>query len=262
MTGQEMVAHMRESILDDSAVPFLWQDAELLRYLNYAEVQACRRAHLLIDGTTSNDNGTAATAGTFGQKPLCVLNVTANVATYNLSPKVLQVRRCQLMSMTYPLPGPKSYPELDEYMSGWWGTVGTLGASGTYTTAGTSGTVGAAGTSGYPTYWLNEPGNTITFVLAPSLNDIASLVVSRLPLTPFTLQTSPEIEEKHHEGLMNWAVHLAYLKNDSDTINLNLSKVYGDMFTAEFGPLPDAYSERIKKTLAQSQRMRPRTFGS
>jgi hypothetical protein len=262
MTGQELVAHLRESILDDSAPPYLWQDTELLRYLNYAEVQACRRAHLIIDGTTKNDNGTAATAGTLGQKPLCMLPIIANVATYNLSPKVLQVKRCQLMSMTYPLPGPKSYSEIDELQSEWWGTAGTLGTSGLYSTAGSAGTVGASGTGGYPYTFLNEPGNTITFILAPSTNDIAALVVSRIPLTPFTLQTSPEIEEKYHEGIMDWAAHLAYMKNDSDTINLNLSKVYDDKFIRQFGSLPDAYSDRMRKTLSQKQRMRSRTFGS
>lgn len=262
MLGKEMIAHMRESILDDAAAPFLWSDTELLRNLNYAEVQACRRAHLIIDATTANDNGTAATAGTAGQKPLCQLTIVANQAVYNLSPKILQIKRCQLMSMNYALPGPLTYPEMEEMRYDWWGTAGTLGTSGVMSTAGTAGTVAAAGTGGYPSCFLNEPGNTITFVLAPSTNDLAALVVSRLPLTPFTLTTSPEIEEKHHEGLMNWAAHLAYMKNDSDTLNLNLAKVYEDKFTRQFGPLPDAYSERIRKIISQQQRMRPRVWGS
>jgi len=372
MLGKEMIVNLRESILDDVAVPYLWSDTELLRNLNYAEVQACRRAHLIIDSWTANDNGTAATAGTAGQKPLCTLTIVAGKATYNLSPKVLQIKRCQFKSMTYPLIGPKTYLELDEYMAGWIGTSGTIGgsddgvsakgsivANGTNSTAGevvtigtngytfvtpigtaennvlfgtsgadslshllsainTGGTSalhvcsgvhpsvtatfsspGTAGTmtvtailkgiagndiamlstdvnlivsgtfltggvnnSGVPTYFLNEPGNTITFVQAPSYIDTVSLVVSRIPLTPFTLQTSPEIDEKYHEGLMDWAAHLAYMKNDSDTLNLNLAKVYEDRFVRQFGPLPDAYSDRMRKTLSQQGRMRPREFGS
>jgi hypothetical protein len=247
MTGQELIANLRESILDDTAPPYLWSDTELLRGLNYAEVQACRRAHLIIDGTTANDNGTAATAGTMGQKPLCALTIIADQAFYNLSPKILQIKRCQLKSMTYPLIGPVAYPELDEKMSGWIGT---------------SGTFGTAGSGGVPTYFLNEPGNTITFVLAPAYIDTASLVVSRIPLTPFTLRTSPEIDEKYHEGLMDWAAHLAFMKPDAETINLNLAKVYEDRFTRQFGILPDAYSDRMRKVLSQRQRMRPREFGS
>jgi len=262
MTGQEMVTYLRENILDDAVVPYSWTDAELLRNLNYAEVQACRRGHLIIDATTVDDNGTAATAGTLGQKPLCVLSIIANRAVYNLSPKILQVRRIQLMSMSYALPGPKMYPEVDELLYDWWGTAGTLGTSGTYSTAGTSGTVSVSGTGGHPDFWLNEPGNTITFVRAPSQNDVAALIVSRIPLTPFTLTTSPEIEEKYHEGLMDWAAHLAFRKPMEKTINLNLAKYYEDQFIAQFGQLPDAYRERMVRTLAQNQRMRPRVFGS
>jgi hypothetical protein len=265
MIGQELVTHLRESILDDAVIPYLWSDAELLRFLNYAEVQACRRAHLLIDGTTANDSGTAGTAGTLGQKPVCTLTLIAGQATYNLSPKILMIKRCQIKSMTYPLTGPVSYDELDEYSSGWFGTSGTIGASGT---ASTSTVVGTAGTtvtltpSGWPSYFMNEPPNTITFVLAPSCADTAMLVVSRIPLMAFTLQTSPEIEEKYHEGLCNWAAHLAFMKPDSETLNLNLAKFYETQFSSQFGPLPTALAERWRKTLSTKQRMRPREWGS
>jgi len=247
MTGAELIAHMRESMLDDMALPYRWEDTELLRYLNYAEVQACRRAHLIIDDITANDKGTAGTAGTSGQKPLCTLSIVANQATYNLSPKILQVKRCQLKSMTYPLVGPLSYPEMDEIMSGWRGT---------------SGTVGTCGSGGVPIYFLNEPGNTITFVLAPSTTDTAYLVVSRLPLMSFTDQVQPEIDERYHLGLTNWAAHLAYMKDDTETFSLNMAKLHEDRFIEEFGKLPDAYSERMRKVISQRQRMRNRVFGS
>jgi hypothetical protein len=247
MLGEEIVGYLRESILDDVKVPYLWPTTELLRMCNYAEVQACRRAHLIIDSSTANDSGTAGTASTMGQRPLCVLPIVANQATYNLSPKVLMVKRCQLLSQTVPLDGPKTYTDLDYLISGWIGT---------------SGTVGTAGTDGTPTFFLNEPGSTITFVQAPSVNDTALLVVSRIPLIPFGLKTSPEIDEKYHIDLADWAAHLAYMKNDSDTLNLNLAKFYDDSFTAKFGPLPNAYSDRMRKTLSGAQRMRAREFGS
>lgn len=247
MIGQELVSYLRESILDDSALPYLWSDVELLRFLNYAEVQACRRAHLLIDGTTANDSGTAGTASTAGQRALCSVSLVANQATYFLSPKVLQIKRCQLRSMTYPLSGPVSYPELDFYIPGWWGT---------------SGTVGTAGSGGYPQFFMNEPVNTITFVPSPSVNDTAQMVISRLPLIFFGLSTSPEIAAEHHDGLCDWAAHLAFSKPDSETMNVELSKMYESRFISRFGQLPDANSERIRRTLSMKQRMRPRIWGS
>lgn len=247
MIGMELVSVLRETILDDAQIPYLWSDTELLRNCNFAEVQACRRAHLIIDSSTANDSGTAATAGTLGQKPLCELTIVPNQGVYNLSPKILQIKRCQLKSMSYPLIGPVSYAEADERMSGWWTTAGT---------------VGTAGSGGYPIYFLNEPGNTITFIKAPSVADKAYLCVSRLPLVSFTLNTSPEIDEQYHYDLLDWAAHLAYSKNDADAYNPNLAKIHGDKFTNTFGPLPDAYSEKMRKIISQQQRMRPREFGS
>lgn len=248
MTGKELIAHLRESVLDDTKLPYLWLDTELIRLLNYAEVQACRRAHLIVDATTALDSGTAATASTAGQRPLCSIPIIANQAVYELSPKVLQVKRVQLQSMAYEIPcSPVRYPELNEIIPDWFGTAGTVSSS---------------GSGGYPDRFLNEPGNTITFIKAPSANDTAFLIVVRIPLVSFDCETSPEIDEKYHIDLCDWAAHLAFLKPDSDTTNANLAKFYEDRFTAKFGPLPDAYSVRMRKVLAQRNRMRPRVFGS
>ncbi len=247
MTGEELVAYMRESVLDDNVAPYLWSTVEILRFLNYAEVQACRRAHLIIDGSTVNDSGTAATASTAGQQPLCQLTVVANTAKYTLSRKILQIKRCQLESMIVSLTGPVTYQTLDDVVSGWMGTAGSIGT---------------AGSGGYPWCFLNEPGNTITFIQAPSVSDVANLVVSRLPLIPFTLKTSPEIEDRYHEDMCEWAAHLAFSKPDADTLNPVLADRHEKKFTATFGPLPDAYSERMRKTLCMQERMRPRPFGS
>jgi hypothetical protein len=246
-TGQELLAYMRISVLDDNVLPYLWSDLEILAFLNYAEIQACRRANLIIDSSTASDSGTAGTASTMGVKPLCTLPVIAGQATYQLSPKILQVKRCQLGSMTVPLSGPVSRSSLDNLVSGWMGTGGI---------------VGTAGTNGFPCCFENEPTNTLTLIPSPSANDTVYLTISRLPLLPITLSTSPSIDPKYEEGICDWAAHLAFMKPDSDTINLNLAKVYSDRFSAQFGPAPNAHAERIRKTLSQSQRMQPRQFGS
>lgn len=246
MTGKELVAYLRESLLDDAEVPYKWSDAELLRFLNFAEGQACRRANLIIDSTTQTDSGTAATASTWGTRALCYVVFEQDKATYSLSTKVIQIRRCQLSSMTYPLKGPMTYDELDELNVGWFGT---------------SGTVGTSGSSGDPWCFLNEPNDTLTFVLAPGTSGTARLVVSRLPLVAFTLSTSPEIHEKYHEQICDWAAHLAFKKPDPDTMNLDLARYYEARFAQNFGPMPDAYSEKMRKTIMMGGRMRAREFG-
>lgn len=245
-TGSELITWLRTDILDDLEVPYLWSDATLLRYLNYAEVQACRRAHLLIDSSTTNDSGTAATASTAGQKALCQITLVAGQSVYSLNSKIIQVKRCQIIGMDYPLLGPLTHIELDERYSGWNGT---------------SGTVGTAGTSGFPYAFMNEPTGSITFILAPGQSGTANLLVSRLPLLPFTSSSSPEIPDKYHEWLLNWAAHLAYLKDDSDTFNPEKAKYYEGKFIEQFGQLPSAKDERLIRTLSMQGRMRPRQFG-
>jgi len=153
--------------------------------------------------------------------------------------------------MSEPLT-PVTRDELDSLYYDWGAASGT---------AGTSGTAGGDGPV-YPECFLSELGNELTLVKAPTINDIASLIVVRLPLLQFTLSTSPEIAERHHDGLLDWAAHLAYMKNDSDTLNLNLAAVYEKKFTERFGPMPDAYTEKMRRELPRRQRMRPREFGS
>ena len=130
MTGQELIDHMRTAILDDAELPYAWLNAELLQYLNFAEVQVCHRSFLDID------------------------------------------------------------------------------------------------------------------------------------FESFTLLTEPGIEEEYHEGLMDWATHLAYLKIGEKTFNPELARLYEAKFIQQFGPLPTAYGDRIRKTVILKQRMRSRIFGS
>lgn len=253
MTGEDLINSLRYDILDDVAEPYLWSTAFLLRCCNLAEAQACRRAHLIIDGNTGKDSGTSGTAGTAGGgvADLCSVTLIPNVWTYTLSRLVIQIKRVKLATMANPLT-PVTRDELDELWSSWESVSGT---------AGTAGTAGGDGPV-YPEYFIAELGNELTLVKGPTINDTASLIVSRLPLMQFTLSTSPEVAERHHDGLLYWAAHLAYMKSDTETSNLNLAAVYEKKFTDRFGPMPDAYSEKMRRELPRRQRMRPRAFGS
>ena len=252
MNGLELVTHLRESILDDYVEPYLWSTTELLRFINAAEAQVTRRAYVLIDGVNAQDQGTSGTAGTAGGgvADLCTLTITPNVGTYTLSRLVLRVKRVKLATMTDPLIH-VTMDELDSTLSDWQAASGTAG------TAGTAGGDSAV----YPSYFISELGNSLTLVRTPTINDTASLVVARLPLMQFGLTGTPEIHEKYHLDMLDWAAHLAYMKNDSDTMNINLAAYYEKSFTDRFGPLPDAYTDRMRReTPVNRQIMRPRSF--
>ena len=52
MNLQELVNHTRCNILRDTAVPSLWTDSEILRYLNQAVKEFAIRTHDIVDDTT------------------------------------------------------------------------------------------------------------------------------------------------------------------------------------------------------------------
>ena len=66
MTLSELIAQLRIE-LDDTEEDYLWSDAELTRYLNEAEIEACRRARLIIDSTNVEVTVIDVTAG----NPVC-----------------------------------------------------------------------------------------------------------------------------------------------------------------------------------------------
>lgn len=84
MTGAEIIRLTREGVLYDNATPFLWSDNLLAIYLNEAEREASRRASLLVDRTTVNDNNSL---------PLTKLNLVPGQSEYTISPKVVRIKR-------------------------------------------------------------------------------------------------------------------------------------------------------------------------
>lgn len=79
---------------------------------------------------------------------------------------------------------------------------------------------------------LDEPAQT-----AMSL----ALTVVRLPRAGMESDDDePEIRPEHHVALIDWALHVAYLKKDADTFDEQASARHLARFTAYFGPKPTA----------------------
>lgn len=84
MTGAEIDSILREGIIYDDKTPYLWSDSLLQIYRNMAEREACRRASLLLDKTTINDNDGV---------PLTKVNLVAGQADYAISQKIIRVKK-------------------------------------------------------------------------------------------------------------------------------------------------------------------------
>ena len=63
----------------------------------------------------------------------------------------------------------------------------------------------------------------------------------RVPLKALENDTDkPELHEAHHRHLVHWALHRAFTKPDSETIDPQRAAAAEAAFTRYFGPSPDA----------------------
>lgn len=58
---------------------------------------------------------------------------------------------------------------------------------------------------------------------------------------------SPEISERHHPGLVHWALRCAYLKQDSDAFDVQRAMQYEARFDAYFGSRPNVAAQRMHR---------------
>lgn len=222
MKPPELVSALRD-LIDDNAAPQLWTSAELLRYLNDAERQACRRAYILEDHNTAS---------------ICALSLAASTMSFALHSLVLKVLRVFISSANVVLrQTPRDF--LDAEYGQWWSTYGV------------------------PGYYVHEANDELLLNTMLYSADSASLLVARLPLQDFSTGSTETIETKamYHDDLLLWGAHKAFLKNDSDTLNLQLADYYEKQFTARFGPLPDTATELKRKRLPIHRAARSKEFG-
>lgn len=208
MTLKELIAELR-SQLDDSAEPFLWSDAELTGYLNDAERQACERALLIYDDAPS---------------ALTKLTLKTGRARYPINPLILSVERVvPELAANDRFICQRTLDWLDENLGRWQEQTGK------------------------PSHFVDLV-RTLLFVGIPSVDENVILTVYRLPLEPMEgNDDEPEIQPQHHLRLMNWAMHRAYLKRDSDTFDKNRAALHDSLFAADFGMRDNANVMRLKR---------------
>ena len=177
----ELIATAR-SRADDIAAPYLWSDAEWTEYANDAENEACRRARLITDASTTE---------------ICEAAITSGNGVITLDKRVIFVRRVKLTSQSQPLRS-IDYRDLDISYPDWEQQVGA------------------------PRAWVrNWETNKARLWPVPDSNGLAQLRVVRLPLAPMANLTadSPEINARFHASLVYWMLFRAYSKTDSQTID-------------------------------------------
>lgn len=212
MKVADFIAEFRDTV-SDNAEPYFWTSESIVRYLNEAVQEACERAKLIEDRSTS---------------VVCAIEVEAGVSTYALHPSVFEIKRATLAGR--PL-DETSVEAMDADCTGWELLQGTPRAFIFEQASGAS-------------------PCTIRLVRTPTKAEALALTVYRGALRPLSAdqdQARPEIPERFHERLMDWMLHRAYLKQDADTFDPNKAAVSLGLFVQAFGARPDANVQRKQR---------------
>ena len=213
MTLEEIIAEFR-SQRTDAVAPYLWSDDEIISYLNSAMQEACERALLIEDSTTTDCSR---------------VTLIAAQSSYALHASVLQVKRVTYAGQKIIEASVEALDDADPL----WET--RTGVPNQYVMIGKN------------TLRL-VPVPTADSVAVTSQIE---LTVFRTPLVQFSDSSPdnmvPEIPFVYHLRLMPWLYRCALLKTDAETFNKEDAMRHEAIFVDNFGIRPDANVQRKRR---------------
>lgn len=211
MTLEELVADFRTTT-QDKVAPYLFEQADVARWLIEAEQEACIRGRLLHEA----DN-----------PAVCSIDVAIAETVYPLHPALYEIdhlglleagatqqRNVKLVSREW----------LDDKQPGW------------------------RDRSGVPCYAI-QTDTSIRLVPTPSAIATLKLEGYRLPMRGLTSDkaSKPEINAAHHRHLVYWALYRAFGTPDSETMDMGRASDALAAFAGYFGDRPDSDLRRITR---------------
>lgn len=175
-----------------------------LRLFNEAIHEACRRARLLVDRSTTE---------------ICTYAVTAGDPVIALDPRIIKIRRANLASRPTPLTR-RYTADMEERSPGWESHTGSVDS-----------------------YVADYETGSICLYRIPPQNDTLKLVVVRLPLEDLTLQGTPGIPPQYHAALRHYVVAEIRYTDDSELYDPRKAAIAEAKFEKEFGPKRSAQDE-------------------
>ena len=203
MNLEQLTAQFRVDA-DDLTEPYFWNAEWIAAWLTEAQAEAAIRGRLLYEAANPD---------------VCTVAVTAGAATYPLHKSLYELVHLRFQATgaaTSSVLSIKAREELDRIRPGWRDETGT------------------------PRHAIQDD-TRITLVPRPELAGTLHIEGYRVPLKPLENDTDkPEIHEAHHRHLVHWALHRAFSKPDSETIDPQRAAAAEAAFTRYFGPSPDA----------------------
>lgn len=193
----QLIAQFR-NYMDDKQAPYLWDDEEVILYINEAEREVARRSRCLTDSLDPE---------------ICYIPVTAGQSTYKLDPRILYLRRVKTDQHNNLL-CPVRCHLLEIEDNKWESRHGRVDR-----------------------IVMDHNSRAITLYRVPSVDQTLRLTVVRLPVREMSsLSDVPEIPSEYHLQMLNYAYYLAYSKQDVEGKNMELANNFYQRFEMEFGP--------------------------
>lgn len=203
MNLEQLTAQFRVDA-DDLTEPHFWDAEWIATWLTEAQAEAAIRKRLLYEASNP---------------AVCQIAVLADTATHDLHKSLFELVHLRFQATgatTSSVLTIKAREELDRIRPGWRDETGT------------------------PRHAVQDD-TRITLVPRPELAGTLHVEGYRVPLKPLANDTDkPEIHEAHHRHLVHWALHRAFSKPDSETIDPTRAATAEAAFTHYFGPRPDA----------------------
>ena len=209
MNLRELIDAFRDDT-GDTEQPYLVSEMKAVRLANRVEVEAARRARLLID--SSNDD-------------ICRVSFSAGDPVIDLDPRIIGIRRARVESSSTPL-AHRVVNQMDDEFQGWDRST----------------------SQSTPFVIVVDYGNAQARLFpTPKTSGVVCLTVSREPLKAMKNdQDKPEIPVRYHEGLIDGMKMYAYSSDDPDLADAKLAAIAAAAFEAEFGPPISAVDERFE----------------
>ena len=203
MNLEQLIASFRVDA-DDLEEPHLFKDEWIAAWLSEAQAEAAIRGRLILEDANP---------------AVCQIAVTAGQASYELHRSIYEIADLRLV----PAGQPKSVPLalvtrewLDDKRPGWRDCAGT------------------------PQFAI-QTDRRIRLVGVPDADGMLHLEAYRAPLKALENDTDkPELAEAHHRHLVQWALHRAFSRPDSETIDPQRADRALEAFSRYFGLAPDS----------------------
>lgn len=207
MTKSELRSRCRARVRDEAPEKYLWTDDDFDEYLDEAQKEAARRAHLLVDSTSSI---------------VCAV-VTAGDLFVPVDSRILFIRRASLASSRGVL-RQCTVREMDCMSPGWESDAPST-----------------------PLVFIpGWQSGGVALWPPSSRDDELRMTAVRLPKSGILEDDdSPEIPEHYHLALLDWVSYRAYTKQDSEGLDVKAAEKALLAFEKEFGASVGALNERF-----------------